>query len=97
MKKKLALLLCVLMAVMPIMAMAEGEGVYLRISNPQIYEGDELLLELADVAIEVGAGLSDKDASVWAAAKAGAASLIASGALSAEDISVSMTGLPAIY
>ena len=95
--KKLALLLCVLMAVMPMMAMAEGEGVYLRISNPEIYEGDELLLELADVALEIGAGLSDVDASVWAAVKAGKANLTAAGAISEENISVSMTGLPAIY
>ena len=95
--KKLALLLCVLMAVMPMMAMAEGEGVYLRISNPEIYEGDELLLELADVALEIGAGISDVDASVWADVKAGKANLTAAGAISEENISVSMTGLPAIY
>ena len=97
--KKLALLLCVLMAVMPMMAMAEGEGVYLRISNPEIYEGDELLLELADVALEIGAGISDVDASVWADVKAGKANLTAAGTVSTEteDISVSMTGLPAIY
>jgi len=95
MKKCLALLLCLMMLAIP--AMAEGEGVYLKIYDPQMYSGDELVLDLTGISLEIGAGAGDTEASVWVEANAGAANMLAAAALSESSILACISGIAEMY